>query len=278
MKKTVEYLQTKKETKQKITALTAYDYPTALLEDKAGIDMIFVGDSVGTNILGYESEKEVTLDDIIHHLKAVRRGVSQAYILADLPYGTYETPQQALENAQKLIDSGADGVKFEGVREDIVTLLVSHKIEVCPHLGLQPQTAQKKAFQGKSFLQAKEIIEGALALEKAGAVLLLLELIPEELGKIITEKANIPTIGIGAGRFTDGQVLIVNDILGITPRKLKLAKSYQDYQNLTAKAIAQYIEEVEQKQFPTLENSRSMPAEELKQLDEWLSAKMNHLR
>jgi 3-methyl-2-oxobutanoate hydroxymethyltransferase len=271
MKKDSAYLLAKKQNHQKIVALTAYDYPTALLEDKAGVDVIFVGDSVGTNILGYDSEQEVTMDDIIHHLKAVRRGTSQAYILADLPYASYETPNQALENARKLLANGADIIKLEGVREEIVKHLIENDIKVCGHLGLLPQTQQEKKVQGKSFEQAKELIEGALTLEKIGISVLLVELIPEELGQIITEKLSIPTIGIGSGRFTDGQVLIVNDILGITPRKLKLAKKYQDYQTLTVQAIEQYKEEVEQKIFPSEENVRHMPQEELQNLIEWVN-------
>ncbi|KAF3889217.1 MULTISPECIES: 3-methyl-2-oxobutanoate hydroxymethyltransferase [Nostocales] len=266
MKKDLSYLLAKKQNHQKIVALTAYDYPTALLEDKTGVDIIFVGDSVGTNILGYDSEQEVTVDDIAHHLKAVRRGVSQAYILGDLPYNSYETPEQALDNAKKLLAHGADIVKLEGVREKVIKHLIDHDIKVCGHLGLLPQTQQQKRVQGKTFEQAKTIIEDAIALEKLGISMLVLELIPEELGQIVTEKLSIPTIGIGSGRFTDGQVLIVNDILGITPRKLKLAKTYQDYQTLTAQAIQKYKEDVEQNLFPTEENVWHMAEEELKHL------------
>jgi 3-methyl-2-oxobutanoate hydroxymethyltransferase len=270
MKKDARYLLAKKQSERKITMLTCYDYPTALLEDRAGIDIILVGDSVGTNILGYESEAQVTLEDIIHHLKAVRRGVSQAYLLADLPYGTYDTPEKALDSAQKLLFYGADGVKLEGFKQEVITHLVNNGIEVCGHLGLLPQTHTKKAVRGKSFDEAKEIIEGALILEKIGVFMLLFELIPEEVAKIITEKVKVPTIGIGAGRFTDGQVLIINDILGITPRQLKLAKKYQDYQSLTSEAIAHYKEDVEQTLFPTRENIRPMPEAELKQLAQWV--------
>lgn len=269
MKKTSEYLLAKKQSHQKIVALTCYDYPTAVLEEQAGVDVIFVGDSVGTNVLGYESETEVTMDDIAHHLKAVRRGASQCYILADLPYASYETPEQALSNAQRLVSCGADIIKFEGARADIVTHLVEHGIDVCAHLGLQPQTQQQKTFQGKSFTQAKDILQDALTLENAGIKVLLLELVPEELGKLITESVKVPTIGIGAGRFTDGQVLIVNDILGITPRKLKLAKRYLDYQTSTLQVIAQYKEEVEQQSFPAEENVRHMAEDELQQLIDW---------
>ena len=270
MKKDARYLLAKKQSDRKITMLTCYDYPTALLEDRAGIDIILVGDSLGTNILGYQSEAEVTLEDIIHHLKAVRRGVSQAYILADLPYGTYDTPERALDSAQKLLFYGADGVKLEGLKKEVIAHLVNHGIDVCGHLGLLPQTHTKKTVRGKSFVEAKEIIEGALTLETIGVFMLLFELIPEEVAKIITEKVKVPTIGIGAGRFTGGQVLIINDILGITPRQLKLAKRYQDYQSLTFQAIARYQEDVEQILFPARENICPMPEAELKQLTQWV--------
>ncbi len=270
MKKDARYLLAKKQSDRKITMLTCYDYPTALLEDRAGIDIILVGDSVGTNILGYQSEAEVTLEDIIHHLKAVRRGVSQAYILADLPYGTYHTPEIALDSARKLLFYGADGVKLEGLNQEVITHLVNNGIEVCGHLGLLPQTHTKKTVRGKSFVEAKEIIEGALTLETIGVFMLLFELIPEEVAQIITEKVKVPTIGIGAGRFTDGQVLIINDILGITPRQLKLAKRYQDYQSLTLEAIARYKEDVERTLFPARENIRPMSKSELEQLTQWV--------
>ncbi|MEO0967863.1 MAG: 3-methyl-2-oxobutanoate hydroxymethyltransferase [Cyanobacteria bacterium J06639_18] len=270
MKKDVKYLLDKKKNKQKIIALTCYDYTTALLEDKAGIDVIFVGDSVGTNVLGYEDETQVTMDDIVHHLKAVRRGVKESFILADLPHMSYQTPEQALENSKRLISHGADCVKLEGLEEDVVKWIIKHNIPVCGHLGLQPQTHEKKAVQGKTFDQAKEIITAAKRLETLGIFMLVLELIPEELGQVITQKLNIPTIGIGSGRYTDGQVLIVNDILGITPRKFRLAKKYQDFQTLTIDAIEKYSQDIEDNIFPAEENLRHMPKPELDELNQWL--------
>jgi len=270
MKKNMADLLAKKQNHEKISMLTCYDYPTALLEDKAGIDIILVGDSVGTNVLGYESETEVTMNDMVHHLNAVRRGVDQAYVLVDLPYASYQTPEQALVNSRILLFHGADGVKLEGVQEDVVSHLVNNGVEVCGHLGLQPQTHHEKAVQGKSFVQAKKIIEDALTLEEAGVSMLVLELIPEEVSQLINEKLSVPTIGIGAGRFTDGQVLIINDILGITPRKLRLAKKYQEYQELTFQAIKQYQEEVEQQMFPSEENVRHMTEEERQKLTTWV--------
>lgn len=271
MKKNVKYLLDKKQKQQKIIGLTCYDYTTALLEDKAGVDVIFVGDSVGTNVLGYEDETQVTMDDIVHHLKAVRRGVKESFILADLPYLSYQTPEQGLENSKRLMSYGADCVKLEGLKEDVVKCLIKHKIPVCGHLGLLPQTQQKKAVQGKTFDQAKEIITAAEKLEKLGIFMLVLELIPEELAQVVSQKLKIPTIGIGSGRYTDGQVLIVNDILGITPRKFRLAKKYQDFQKFTLDAIKNYSQDVEQNVFPTEENLRHMPETDLNQLNQWLT-------
>ncbi|MEM7717538.1 MAG: 3-methyl-2-oxobutanoate hydroxymethyltransferase [Cyanobacteria bacterium P01_A01_bin.68] len=270
MKKNVEYLLNKKQNNQKIVALTCYDYPTAILEDKAGVDVIFVGDSVGTNILGYEDETQVTMDDIVHHLKAVNRGVTNSFILADLPYNSYQTSAQALDNAKKLVANGADCVKLEGLHPEIVQTLLKHNIHVCGHLGLQPQHHHSKAVQGKTFEQAKEIIEAALSLEKSGIFMVVLELVPEELAQVITKKLKIPTIGIGSGRHNDGQVLIVNDILGITPRKLRLSKKYQDFQTLILNTIEQYTQDVAENMFPTEDNLRHMPDEEWKALQEWL--------
>ena len=176
MKKTAEYLKNKKASGQKISMLTCYDYPMARVQEAAGVDVIFVGDSVGTNMLGYASEREVTLGDMIHHLKAVRRGVSQAYLLVDLPYMTYETPEMALGTARRLLGLGADGVKFEGFREAVVRHLSGHGIEVWAHLGLNPQLHEKKALHAKTAGDAIELVENALRLEAAGAGFLVLEL------------------------------------------------------------------------------------------------------
>jgi 3-methyl-2-oxobutanoate hydroxymethyltransferase len=266
----------KKRTGDKITMLTCYDYPTAVLQDEAGIDIIFVGDSVGTNVLGYESEREVTMTDMLHHLRAVRRGVRRAYLLCDLPYNAYATPQQALHNARTLLDHGADGVKLEGGREQaaVVQALVDRGIDVCGHIGYTPQTlseAGKKArVQGRSFERATQLIEDAIALERAGVKLLVLELVPEQLARLISERLRIPTIGIGAGRYCDGQVLVINDVLGITPFKTRLSRHYQHYRDLTAQALAEYRQEVEAGQFPADENVFEMDAEELERVRSWL--------
>ena len=275
-KKDLAFIHAKKDGRQKITMLTGYDYPTACMEDQAGIDIILVGDSVGTNVLGYASEREVTMEDMVHHLKAVRRGVTQAYLLADLPYQSYETPHQALANATMLVDHGADAVKLEGGSEQAETIrqLTAQGITVCGHIGFTPQTlnqpGRKARIQGRSSSQAIALLESAIALEQAGTAMLVLELIPEPLGKAITACLRIPTIGIGAGRFCDGQVLIIHDLLGITPFNLRFVKRYQHYRELTLQAITQYKYDVEAGVFPNSETAFEMDEDERLKVEQWL--------
>jgi 3-methyl-2-oxobutanoate hydroxymethyltransferase len=267
-KKDLGFLRAKKQAQQKITMLTGYDYPTARLEDQAGIDIILVGDSVGTNVLGYASEREVTMEDMVHHLKAVRRGVTQAYLLVDLPHQSYDTPELAVANATRLLGHGADAVKLEGglAQIDTVHTLTAQGMTVCGHIGFTPQTlhqpGRKARVQGRSSSQAIALLESALALEHAGAQLLVLELIPEALGKAITECLSIPTIGIGAGRFCDGQVLIIHDLLGVTPFHLRFVKRYQQFGELTLQALVQYKHDVEQGVFPSAETVFAMEEDE----------------
>jgi 3-methyl-2-oxobutanoate hydroxymethyltransferase len=275
-KKDLAFLHARKLGQQKITMLTGYDYPTACLEDQAGIDVILVGDSVGTNVLGYASEREVTMADMVHHLKAVRRGVGRAYVLVDLPYQSYDTPPSALANATMLLAHGADAVKLEGGIEQVETVrgLTEQGIAVCGHIGFTPQTlhqpGRRARIQGRSSSQAITLLESAIALEQAGAQLLVLELIPEPLGKAITECLHIPTIGIGAGRFCDGQVLIIHDLLGLTPFHLKFVKRYQQYRNLTLQAIAHYKDDVEAGRFPNDETAFPMDEDERARVEEWM--------
>ena len=280
-KKDLAFLHARKRAGHKITMLTCYDYPTACLEDQAGLDSILVGDSVGTHVLGYASEREVTMEDIVHHLKAVRRGVTHAYLLADLPHGSYATPGLALDNARRLLDHGADAVKLEGGLEQAETVrwLAEHGVTVCGHIGFTPQTlhqpGRKARVQGRSFPAAVGLLESAMALEQAGAQLLVLELMPEPLGKAITEDLQIPTIGIGAGRFCDGQVLIIHDLLGITPFRLKFAKRYQQGRDLTLQAIQAYAHEVEHGLFPGDEMVFPMDAAEHAGIEHWLTTRQS---
>lgn len=272
MKKDITYLHTKKQEQQPITVLTCYDYPTACLQDEAGIDIVFVGDSVGTNILGYKNETEVTMADMRHHLKAVRRGVTDAYLLVDMPYAADRDVKQAVVNAHAFLSDGADGVKLEGGIEKvpIVKALAEQGIETCAHIGHNPQIhGTKAATHGKTFAKAKQLIEAAKALAAAGAKLIVLEKITEEVSQIITETVSVPTIGIGAGRYCDGQVLVINDILGIGP-PFKHAKRYQDYNHLTFEAICQYREEVANRTFPTDANTSHIPPDKLERVQKWL--------
>ncbi|RKU30146.1 3-methyl-2-oxobutanoate hydroxymethyltransferase [Candidatus Poribacteria bacterium] len=274
MKKDIAYLHAKKQERQPITVLTCYDYPTACWQDEAGIDIVFVGDSVGTNILGYKSETEVTMADMRHHLKAVRRGVTDAYLLVDMPYAADRDVKHAVANAKLFLADGADGVKLEGGIEKvpIVTALVEQGIETCAHIGHNPQIhGSKAATHGKTFTRAKRLIEAAAALADAGAKLIVLEKITEEISQIITETVDIPTIGIGAGRFCDGQVLVINDILGIGPL-FKHAKRYQDYDYCTFEAILQYTNEVENGDFPTDDNVVHIAADKLARVQKWLKS------
>ena len=274
MKKDIAYLHTKKQEQQPITVLTCYDYPTACMQDEAGIDIVFVGDSVGTNVLGYKNETEVTMEDMRHHLKAVRRGVTDAYLLVDMPYAADSDAVQALTNAKHFISDGADGVKLEGGIEKvtIISALTEQGIDTCAHIGHNPQIHGTKAStHGRTFAKAKQLIEAAEGLADAGAKLIVLEKITEEVSQIITDNLTIPTIGIGAGRFCDGQVLVINDILGIGP-PLKHAKRYEDYSHLTFEAIRRYKEEVANGTFPTDANASHIPPDKLTRVQKWLKS------
>ncbi len=270
MTNTSESLARKKLAAEPIAVLTCYDYPTARCQDEAGVDIIFVGDSVGTNVLGYSSEKEVTLDDMVHHLKAVRRGVEHAYLLADLPYGTYDTPGQAVASASRLTGLGADGVKLEGFAPDVVRRLVDENIEVCAHLGLNPQLHEKKAMQAKTAAAAGELVSQSIELQKAGAWIMVYEMVPEEVGRIATERLSIPTIGIGAGRYTDGQVLVAPDMLGINTFEMRHFRKYDDLHERTLRAFEGYIADVRSGAFPSADNVRHLDEAEMRALDDTL--------
>ncbi len=264
----------KKRAHDPIVMVTCYDYPTAQMEDAAGIDIIFVGDSVGTNVLGYTAETEVTMEDMLHHLKAVRRGVQAAYLLVDLPFGAYATPQLALENARRLVAQGADGVKLEGGAEqvEVVQALVSEGIDVCGHIGFTPQTLGSKGrVQGRSLAEGQALLRSALALEQAGVSLLVLELVNEPISQLITQQLQIPTIGIGSGRFCDGQVLVSTDLLGISTVERKLMKRYERLRERSIEALTQFKQEVQQRLFPTEAHAfYKIALDDVAQLVEWV--------
>lgn len=247
---------------QRIAMLTAYDAPTARAEVLAGVDVILVGDSVGTNVLGYASEKDVTIEDMAHHVRAVRRGAPDAYIIGDLPYGTCGNAADAIANARKLNAAGADMVKFEGTRPDIVTALKDAGLFVCSHIGLEPQNHEEKRLKGKTAEDARALLDAAKQLDAAGVDMIVLELIPEELGAAITKAVRAPTIGIGAGRFTDGQVLVVVDLLGINEGVFKHNRRYGEIGAATAEAVTGYVSDVHAGAFPAPENAFKMKADE----------------
>jgi 3-methyl-2-oxobutanoate hydroxymethyltransferase len=262
MSKTARFFDMKRRG-EKISMLTAYDYPTAKAEVEAGVDIILVGDSVGTNILGYQSEQEVTLADIAHHVRAVRRGAPNTVILADLPYRTYETPEMAVANARLLREAGTDMVKFEGPHPEIAAALVAAGIDVCGHLGLEPQHHLDKRLKGRSAEEAKRLLAQAAALDAAGISMLVLELIPEEVAEKVSQAIKTPTIGIGAGRHTDGQVLVICDMLGYLPVNFRHNRRYHDLGPLIGDATANYVRDVREGRFPAEANVFHMPQEEL---------------
>lgn len=247
---------------EKIAMLTAYDAPTARAEAAGGVDLILVGDSVGTNMLGYASEREVQLADIAHHTRAVRRGAPDAFIVSDLPFATYQGPEQALANAKTLVEAGADMVKFEGPLPEIVRAIKEAGIAVCCHLGLEPQNHEEKRLKGKTAAEARKLVEDARALDEAGMDMLVLEVIPEDVADVVTRAIKAPTIGIGGGRKTDGQVLVIVDVLGFTDADFKHNKRYAEVGAAMREAAAAYVAEVKSGAFPGEANAFKMPKDE----------------
>ena len=257
MKRDLHFLLTKKNNHLPITMITAYDWPTAKIADTAGIDCILIGDSVGTNVLGYASEREVTMADMLHHTAAVRRGVQDALLIADLPFHTAESALEAEKNARRLLEKGADIVKMEGWAEkkEMVAHLAGEKIPVCAHIGYNPQIhGSKPHVYGSKVDEARMLLDSALLLEQSGAQLLIMEKVAEEVAGIITEQLRIPTIGIGSGRHCNGQVLVIHDLLGFSEKTYKHARKFLDLKGLASAAIKLYITEVEGGRFPSEEN------------------------
>ncbi|HXM99379.1 MAG TPA: 3-methyl-2-oxobutanoate hydroxymethyltransferase [Candidatus Dormibacteraeota bacterium] len=248
---------------EKITCLTAYDYPTARLVDEAGIDVILVGDSVGMVVLGYETTLPVTMEEILHHTRAVRRGVKHALLVADMPYGSYhDDVNVAVRNAIRLVkEAGAEAIKLEGGerRLELVSRLTEAEIPVMGHLGLTPQSVN--AFggyrvQGKSASAAEQLLRDAHALEAAGAFAIVLEAVPRELAAEITRSIKIPTIGIGAGPDCDGQILVLHDLLGLTfGEPPKFARQYANLNEIISTAVREYRDDVLANKFPLDEES-----------------------
>lgn len=269
-KVTVPSVRSSKERGERLVCLTAYDYPTARIVDEAGTDIILVGDSVGNVVLGLETTVPVTLDEMIHHTRAVRRGVTRALLVADMPYGSYHTgADDAVRAALRLIkEAGAEAVKLEGgsSRAGIVRRLVKEEIPVMGHIGLTPQSFHKfggNKLQGKTEQAARRILDDARAIEDAGAFAIVLEVVPAPLASLITKSVNIPTIGIGAGMNCDAQILVIHDLLGIafTPTRPRFVKQYADLRRTMTEAIQLFADEVRSGAYPTEAESYPLPPE-----------------
>jgi len=268
-KVTTASLRERKLRHQPITCLTAYDYATARLLDEGGIEMILVGDSLAQTMLGYENTLSVTVDEMLHHVKAVRRGVKHALLLADMPYGSYQVdPEDALRNATRFVkEGGAEVVKIEGgeKRADLIRRIIDAEIPVAGHIGLTPQSVNVMGgykVQGKNLSGIEQLMRDAAALDQAGVACLYLEGIPREVAGMITAEVNTPTIGIGAGPECDGQVLVFHDLVNLTfGTPAKFVRRYGDAGALITSAARAFSADVKAGQYPLDEESYHLPAE-----------------
>ena len=274
MRVTITDIKQMKSRKEKIVVITAYDYSTAKLVEESGIPVILVGDSLGNVVLGYDSTIPVTMEDMIHHTKAVVRGTKNALVVGDMPFMTYHpSVSDAMKNAARFLqEGGAQAVKLEGgeVAAETVKRLVDCGIPVMGHIGLTPQFIHQlggfKA-QGKTTEAAAKLLRDAIALQKAGAFSVVLELVPYLLAKLISEKLDIPTIGIGAGPYCDGQVQVINDVFGTSDYVPRHSKKYVDLPRLIKKALVNYRDEVKSEVFPTEQNSSAIDESIIKDLE-----------
>ena len=237
--------------KTPITMLTAYTTPVAKSLEQAGIPIILVGDSVGMVEMGMDSTRTVTIEQMCYHVSAVRRGAPNTHIIGDMPYNTDKDPATALKNARLLLDAGADSIKLEGPKYDVISYLRKNVVEVVGHTGLTPQTASSFKQVGKSAPEAARVLEEARGIAGAGAFMLVLEHIPNELAKSITDAIPIPTIGIGAGNLCDGQVLVVNDAIGMGDHWPPFSKQYAHTGKIIIEAALEFRREVEERKFPS---------------------------
>jgi 3-methyl-2-oxobutanoate hydroxymethyltransferase len=252
---------------KKIACLTAYDYPTARLVDEAGVDIILVGDSLGMVVLGYDSTLPVTIDEMLHHTRAVRRGAHRALVVSDMPYGSYHTDiSESLRNAMRFIkDAGAEAVKVEGGerRLELIARLTEAEIPVMAHIGLTPQSVNALGgyhVQGKTANSAEQLLRDARSVEAAGAFAIVLEAMPRELAAQITREVRIPTIGIGAGPDCDGQILVLTDMLGLTFGSTpKFSRPYANLGEVVSGAVREYCDDVRNSSFPTDAESYHSP-------------------
>ena len=267
-------LKASKQRGERLVCLTAYDFPTARIVDEAGIDIILVGDSLGNVVLGYGNTVPVTLDEILIHLKAVRRAVQRALLVADMPYGSFHTgADDAVRNALRLVkEGGAEAIKLEGghKRVQLVKRLVDEEIAVMGHIGLTPQSINKLGayrVQGKTAVTARQLLDDARALEDAGAFAIVLEVVPREIAGLITESISIPTIGIGAGAGCDIQVLVLHDMLGLSFGKLaRFVRPYANLNEVITDAVTRYADDVRSGTYPSNDESYALPAEAAEEL------------
>jgi 3-methyl-2-oxobutanoate hydroxymethyltransferase len=272
---TAASLLEKKRAGQPITALTAYDYPTARLVDEAGIDLVLVGDSLGMTVLGYDNTLPVTMEEMLHHTRAVARGVQSAYLVADMPYGSYQASESdGVRNAMRLLkEAGAQAVKIEGGRRRaaLVRRLCEAEVSVVGHIGLTPQSVHPMSgyrVQGRSSDAAEALFEDALVLEDAGANAIVLEGMPREVAAEITARVGVPTIGIGAGPDCDGQILVFSDLFNLSfAPATKFARRYADGASFFGEALARYREDVTARSFPSDAESYHLPRVVREQLD-----------
>jgi len=268
-------LKASKQRGERLVCLTAYDFPTARIVDEAGIDIILVGDSLGNVVLGYGNTVPVTLDEILIHLKAVRRAVQRALLVADMPYGSFHTgADDAVRNALRLVkEGGAEAIKLEGghKRVQLVKRLVDEEIAVMGHIGLTPQSINKLGayrVQGKTAAAARQLLDDARALEDAGAFAIVLEVVPREIASLITESISIPTIGIGAGAGCDIQVLVLHDMLGLCFGKLaRFVRPYANLHEVITEAVTHYADDVRNGTYPSEDESYALPADAAEELE-----------
>ena len=266
----------RKQNHEPITCLTAYDYASARLVDEAGVDMVLVGDSLGMVMLGYENTLPVTVEEMLHHTRAVRRGVKRAFLIVDMPFASYHVSgKEAIRNAARFIKAGAEAVKIEGgeKRAHLVERLVDAEIPVVGHIGLTPQSLHAMGgykVQGKTLKAVEQLMHDALALERCGACCVVLEGIPREVAALITQEIEIPTIGIGAGPECDGQVLVFHDLLGLAPLSgappAKFVRRYADLGSVITNAVHAYADDIKAHAFPSDAESYHLPKDTLSAL------------
>lgn len=264
--KTVPWITSAPERGERLVMLTAYDYPQAVTADEADVDITLVGDSLAMVVLGHPDTLSVTVDEMLHHVKAVRRGTQRSLLVADMPFGSFHLgPRDAVANAVRFVkEGGAQGVKIEGDRTDVVRALVAAEIPVMAHLGLTPQSLHRLGgykVQGRETESRRALLDAAAELEDAGAFSLVLECVPAELAAEVTERLRIPTIGIGAGPACDGQVLVYHDLLGLNPgdRTPKFVRRYAEHGDEAREAIRSYARDVREGTFPSEAESYSGP-------------------